>query len=338
MSSPAPAPPPPDVHLFQLLFGFVATKAVTAVAELRVADALANGPVYYTTLAQTVGADQRALHRTMRTLVALGVFAEPSPGTYALTPVSELLRSDVPGSMRVMAEMITSPSHWLPWGRFSDTVRTGQSGSMSAFGQDLFSWFQQVENKAQWDLFNAAMTGFSAMTAEAVTQSYDFTPFSRIVDIGGGRGTFLRAILHSAPKARGVLCDLPDVVAGADTLNGRIECVGGSFFEAVPTGGDCYTMKHIIHDWSDEHCQKLLANVARAMAPDARVLVCEIVMPDTPEPHPAKFMDLNMLAMTEGGCERTEQEFAALFASAGLKVVAVHPTSSPLGIVEAVKA
>lgn len=317
----------------------MATKAVTAVAELRVADALANGPLYYTALADAVGADQRALHRTMRTLVALGVFAEPSPGTYALSPVSELLRSDAPGSLRTMAEMMTSPSHWLPWGRFTDTVRTGESGPMHAFGTDIFSWFQQAANASQWDIFNAAMTGFSGMTSTAVASSYDFSRFERIVDIGGGHGTFLRALLHVAPEARGVLFDLPDVVAGVgDTLDGRIDCVGGSFFEGVPTGADCYTMKHIIHDWSDDHCRTLLTHVAQGMAPDGRVLVCETVMPDTAEPHPAKFMDLNMLAMTEGGCERTISEFAALLKSAGLKLVTVHPTPSPLGIVEAVKA
>ncbi len=341
MSQPqaAPGAPPPDVQLFQLLFGFIATKAITAVAELRIADALADGPLYYTALARTVGADEKALHRMMRTLTALNVFAEPNPGTYALTPVSQLLRSEVPGSLRSMAEMITSPSHWLPWGRFSDTVRTGQSGSLHAFGTDIFSWFQQPENKAQWDVFNAAMSGFSGMVAKAAAGSYNFAQFSRIVDIGGGQGAFLRTILGVAPNARGVLFDLPDVVSDVtDTLGGRIECVGGSFFEGVPAGADCYTMKHIIHDWSDEHCRTLLGHVARAMAPNARVLVCETVMPETPEPHPAKFMDLNMLAMTEGGCERTAAEFAALFASAGLKLVAVHPTPSPLGIVEAVKA
>lgn len=123
------------------MFGFMATRAVSAVAELSVANALEVGPLYYTDLAQAVGADQRALHRTMRLLVSMGVFAEPEPGTFALTPVSQLLRSEVPGSMRALAEMITAESHWRPWGQFTETLRSGRSGAQHAFGTDVFSWF-----------------------------------------------------------------------------------------------------------------------------------------------------------------------------------------------------
>jgi len=333
-----PQQPTPDQHLFQLMFGFMATRAVSAIAELRVADALAGGPLYYTDLAQKVGADQRALHRAMRLLVSLGVFAEPKPGTYALTPVSELLRSDVPGSLRALAEMITAESHWIPWGRFTDTLRTGESGMLHAFGATAFDWFQKAENAAQWEIFNEAMTSFSSVTGGAIAGSYDFSRFGTIADVGGGQGQLLRMVLAKAPKAKGILADLPQVVEGADTLGGRIEPQGGNFFEGVPAGADCYMMKHIIHDWSDEDSVKILSNIAAAMKPDSRVLVCEMVMPDRPEPHPAKFQDLNMLAMTEGGCERTEAEFAALFEKSGLKLAGVHHTPTPVAIVEAVKA
>lgn len=330
---------PPEAQLFQTLFGFMATRTLSAVAELNVADALRDGPRYYTDLAEAVGADQRSLHRAMRVLASTGVFAEPEPGRFALTPVSELLRSDVPGSMRDMAVMITAESHWLPWGRFTDTLRSGKSGTQHAFGTDVFSWFQRAENKDQWELFNAAMTSFSSITGGAVVESYDFTGFRRIVDIGGGQGLLLRTLLTNAPQATGVLFDLPSVVQGAtETLDGRIECVGGDFFQGVPSGGDCYTMKHILHDWSDEHCRTILRNVAEVMESSGRVLVFEMVMPETPEPHPAKFMDLNMLAMTEGGSERTEKEFAGLLESAGLKLQAVHLTKTPVSVVEAMKA
>ena len=321
----------------QALFGFMVTKSLSAVAALDVADALRDGPTYYTDLAGRVGADQRALRRVMRLLASAGIFAEPEPGTYALTPVSELLRSDVPTSMRDMAVMITSDSHWQPWGRLVETLRSGKSGPQHAFGVDVFTWFQQDENQHEWAIFNAAMTSFSKGTSHAVAESYDFSGFRRIVDIGGGHGWFLKTVLSNAPDATGVLFDLPDVVAGSADVGDRIESVGGSFFEAVPDGGDCYTMKHIIHDWGDDQCRVLLANVAKAMAPAGKVLVIEAVMPDSAEPHPAKFMDINMLAMTEGGCERTEKEFGALFASAGLELRAIHPTPSLVSVVEAVK-
>ena len=334
-----PGQVPPEGQLMQALFGFMVTKCVSSVAELGVADALKDGPLYYTDLASRLDADQRALHRVMRTLTAVGVFTESAPGTFGLNPVSELLRSDLPTSMRDMATMITSKSHWLPWGRLTDTLRSGRSGPQHAFGTDLFSWFQHGENAEQWEIFNAAMTSFSSSTSQAVAESYDFSPFRKIVDIGGGHGYFLGTLLDKAPDAQGVVFDLPKVVSGVEGLsNKRIEMVGGDFFEGVPDGGDCYVMKHIIHDWSDEHCTKLLGNIASAMQPDARVLVVETVMPEGPEPHPAKFMDVNMLAMTEGGCERSEKDFTALFASAGLKLNAIHATPSPVSVVEAMRA
>lgn len=331
--------PPPEAHLLQALFGFMVTRTLSAVAQLNVPDALSAGRLYYTEVAKAVGADQRSLHRAMRLLVSTGVFEEPESGTFGLNPVSQLLRSNAPGSMRDMAVLLTAESHWLPWGQLTETLRSGHSGAQHAFGTDVFSWFQRVENKAEWALFNAAMTSFSSVTSGTVAESYNFAQFTSIVDIGGGHGFLLRTLLAQAPDAKGVLFDLPGVVEGAsETLGGRIECVGGDFFKSVPGGGDCYTLKHIIHGWSDEHCHKLLANVVEAMDPTGKVLVFETVMPETKEPHPAKFLDLNMLAMTEGGCERSESEFAHLFESAGLKLLAIHPTKNPVSVVEGVKA
>ena len=184
---------PPESLFFQTLFGFMATRTLSAVAELNVADALSEGPRYYTDLAEAVGADERSLHRAMRMLASTGVFAEPEPGTFALTPVSDLLRSDVPGSMRDMAVMITAESHWLPWGRFTDTLRSGRSGTQHAFGTDAFSWFQRAENKEQWELFNAAMTSFSSITGGAVAESYDFGGFTLAGDMGSSYGPSLPA-------------------------------------------------------------------------------------------------------------------------------------------------
>lgn len=329
--------PPPDAQLLQTLFGFMVTRSVSAVAELGVADALKEGPVYLADLARTVGADKRSLYRVMRVLVSTGMFAEPEPGSYELTPVSELLRSDVPNSLRDLAVTLTSESHWLPWGQFTQTLISGESGPQHTFGTDIFSWFQRAENSGEWKLFNAAMTSFSSMTSTAVTESYDFSRYKRVVDIGGGHGFFLRAVLSKAPDATGVLFDLPGVHdgLGADELGRRIERVAGDFFQEVPAGGDCYTMKHIIHDWGDDQCRTLLGNIARVMDPAGRVLVIETVMPEGQEPHPAKFMDVNMLAMTEGGTERTEREFTTLFESAGLILEAIHPTQSPVSVIEA---
>lgn len=331
---------PPEGQLLQALFGFMVTKCLSAVAVHNVADELAGGPLYYVDLARRTGTDQRALHRVMRMLSGVGIFDEIEPGRYGLNETSQLLRTDVPGSMRDMAVMITSPSHWLPWGRMEDVLESGKSGPRHEFGVDIFTWFQQDENKEQWQIFNAAMTSFSSGIAHAVAESYDFRPFRQIVDIGGGHGYFLKAVLGKAPAAKGTLFDLPGVVEGADgaVLGDRIARESGDFFKAVPAGGDCYTMKHIIHDWSDDQCIVILENIGRVMEPTGKVLVMETVMPETPEAHPAKFMDVNMLAMTEGGCERTAKEYAELFRKAGLELNAIHPTPSPISVIEAVKA
>jgi len=320
----------------QALFGVMVTRSVSAVAELGVPDALRDGPLYYTDLATAVGADQRALHRVMRMLSGVGIFTEAKPGTYALTPVSELLRADAPGSMRDLAVMITARSHWLPWGRLADVLRTGESGPRLAFGTDVFTWFQAPENLGEWQIFNDAMTSFSMGTAHAVAEAVNFGRFRSIVDVGGGHGYLLDTVLATAPRATGTVFDLPGVAETAPPVD-RVTFVGGDFFQGVPAGGDCYLLKHIVHDWSDQQSVVLLSNIARALAPRGRVFVIETVMPDAPEAHPAKFMDVNMLAMTEGGCERTVREYAALFREAGLALVRVHPTRSPVSVVEAKK-
>ncbi len=328
---------PPAARLLQVMFGFMATKALSEVAALKIADHLVDGPLYYIDLAEKASVKYKPLHRVMRVLASIGVFAEPQPGKYANTEVSELLRSDVPGSMRDMAVMITSESHWLPWGKLGDVLRTGDSGPQHAFGTDIFTWFQQDVNRAEWETFNAAMTSFSDSISEPVVAAYDFSRFKKIVDIGGGHGLLLKKLLEKAPEAQGILFDLPGVVAGAKA-GGKIEKVGGDFFKEVPAGGDCYTLKFIIHDWGDDSSKTILLNIAKAMNSEGRVLLVEAVMPDSPEPHPAKFMDINMLAMTEGGCERTEKEYTELLAASGLKLEKIHPTQSPVCILEAVKA
>ncbi|KAA0212106.1 methyltransferase [bacterium] len=334
------AEPPPEVQLMGQLMGFMVSRAISAAAKLGVSDALARGPLYYIDLAKAVGAHQKTLHRMMRALTSAGVYAEPKPGVFALTPLSNLLRKDVPGSLRDMAVMITTPSHWLPWGRFDEAVVQGVSVAEKTLGADLFTYY--ARNIEEGQVFNAAMTSFTGMTGSAIAKAYDFKSFQRIVDVGGGHGLLLATVLKHAPAAQGVLFDLPQVVKGAGEhlapVKDRVEIVSGSFFDFAPEGGDAYLLKHIIHDWDDERCVKILSNIAGAMQPAGRVLVCEMMVPAEPGPHMSHLMDLNMLAMTPGGCERTERQFADLFKQAGLKLAGVMATQSPVNIIEAVKA
>ncbi|MCC6466411.1 MAG: hypothetical protein IT463_13815 [Planctomycetes bacterium] len=329
---------PPAGALMQMLTGYWLSKAVSTAARLGIADKLAKGPLYYVDLAAAVGAHTKTLHRLMRALASVGVFAEPAPGRFALTPLSQLLRGDVPGSLRDMAVMITTPSHWLPWGRLDESVVKGISVAEDVFGKPLWDYYRENPEEGAW--FNGAMSAFTAMTGEAVAAAYDLSGCEHIVDVGGGHGLLLATLLRAAPASRGVLFDLPQTVAGAgaffEEVSSRVDVVGGDFFKAVPAGGDCYVLKHILHDWADAQCAQILANLRRAMAPEGRVLVIETLVPETPGPHHAHLMDLNMLALTPGGCERTEREFAGLFARAGLRLREVVPTQSPVNVIVAV--
>lgn len=329
---------PPEAQLMQGLFGFMLTKGLGVAADLGIADALKGGPLYYSDLASVVGADQRALHRVMRMLAGSGVFTEPKPGTFANNAISDLLRADHPQSMVGLARMICGESHWQPWGKLEHTVRTGRSGAWHAFGEEIFTWFQKPENKGEWEVFNVAMTSMSLGRAPLIAAGYDFSRFHRIVDIGGGHGHLLKAVIARAPGAQGVLFDMPDVIVGAD-LPGNIRPEGGDFFQSVPGGGDCYMLKAIIHDWSDDHGHRILRNIADAMDPDGRVLLFETVMPEGPGPHPSHFADVNMLAMTDGGCERTPGEFRRLLESAGLRLQTITPLPDGwTSIIEATRA
>jgi len=330
----------PYERLMHVVFGYILTRCVTAIAELGVPDLLADGPQSIDRLAKEAGANRDFLNRVMRLLVAEGIIDEPSPGTFAQTSVSALLRRNHPETMRELAVMFTSQSHWKTIAQLPDAIRSGQSGVSHAFGMELWDWLQRPENKGEWDQLNTGMTSFSSGTSRAVAQSYDFSRYARIVDVGGGHGFLLRTVLSKAPSARGVLCDLPGVIAGAnrDELGDRIECVGADFFERVPEDGDCYMLKHIIHDWDDARCRKVLDNIARVMAPDGRVLIIDMVMPDERVSDLSYLLDITMLVQTIGGRERTKQEFDDLLASAGLKLEAIYPTPSPVSVMEASKA
>ena len=332
--------PPPPMQLMQMVMGFMLSKSISAAAKLGLADHLAGGPLYYTDLAAVAGLDQKALHRLMRALASVGVFAETSPGTYGLTPLSQLLRSDVPGSLRNMAVMVTTPSHWLPWGKLEDTIRADISVADSVLGSDIWGYFRENTEEAAW--FNGAMTSFSGMTAGAVLEAYDFSRARRIIDVGGGHGFLLSTLLAAAPQATGAVYDLPQVTQTAPSpdpaVADRIEFIGGDFFQFVPVGGDIYTLKHIIHDWPDDQCRTILRNIANSMNSDGKVLILDAVLPDECNPDPGFVMDLNMLAMTPGGCERTAHQFNELVQSSGLRVSRIIQTASPVCVIECVKA
>ena len=339
--SPTAQTQPPEAFLMQLAFGALMTQALYVAAKLGVADLLAEKSRPVAELAAATGTDERALYRVLRSLSGVGVFRETDPKVFAITPLAEPLRSDAPASVRNGMIFMGEGWHWNVWGELLHSVRTGKPAWGHVHGAEVFDYF--AVNPEQAEIFNRAMTDMSAATAPAVVEAYDFSGVATLADIAGGHGYLLAQVLKAHPGMRGILFDVPPVIAGAEAVleregvAGRVEKVAGDFFAAVPPGADAYLMKHIIHDWDDERAVRILANIRAAMPAAGRVLIVETVVPEGNEPHYAKLLDLEML-VSPGGLERTAAEYRALLAAAGLRLSRVVPTSSPYSIIEAVRA
>jgi hypothetical protein len=332
---------PLPLVMMQFLFGKQLTYSLSGVARLGVADHMDGSAKPVEEIAGKVGAHAPSLFRVMRMLASLGVFKEGPSRSFALTPVGELLKTDAPGSLRYMAMMFGEEFSTRAYEHIADCLRTGGDGVTEAYGKDI--WAVLAERPEQCETFQRAMTNSTAGAADAIVEAYDFSRIERLADVGGGHGLLLASILRRNPKLQGVLYDRPEAVAGVPQnqfagCEARIGIEAGSFFERLPDGCDAYMMKHIIHDWSDEHCRTILRLMRDKLPKDGRVLICEMVVGDEPGPTPAKMLDIEMLVMTVGGKERTAEEFAALFAASGLRLNRVVPTARPICVIEAVPA
>jgi len=312
---------------------------VYVAAKLGIADLLVSGPRTAADLAQATRTHAPSLYRLLRALASLGVFAEDSEGRFALTPLAECLRSDLPGSQNALAVM-SGEEHYKAWGELLYSVQTGKIAFDKLFGMPCFDFLSQ--NVEQAKVFDAAMVGVHGRETSAMTDAYDFSDIKVLADIGGGNGSLLMSVMKKHPSMRGMLYDLPGVVDRARPaieaagLAGRCDIVAGSFFESIPAGADAYLMRHIIHDWDDEKSLTILRNVHRAMSPTGRLLLVEGVIPPGNEPSFGKLLDLTMLTIP-GGKERTEPEYRALFQQAGFELVRIVPTAAEVSVIEAKK-
>lgn len=330
--TPAPA------AMMEMIIASWTSQAITVVAQLGVADALADGPLTIDELAAWVGADPDALRRLLRAVIGRGVFRHRRDGRYELNSLADTLRSDAPVSMTWAARFYGSREQRERWTRFEDSVRTGKTVVPALHGKESFDYF--AENSEHAELFNQTMTSISELTMATVVAGYDFSAYPTIVDVGGGRGPLLAAILAAAPASRGVLYDLPRVVASAPTVlrehnvADRVHITEGSFFDSVPGGGDAYVLKNIIHDWPDQKAVQILRNVRAAAGPRATVLLVEMVIPEHHRDFPGNWVDLEML-LNLAARERTEAEYGELLSQAGYRITRVVQTASPLSVVEA---
>ena len=337
MSQPLDQPPVP-AQILQIVTNFWSSRAVYVFARLGIPDLLKSGPKSAEELASETKMHAPSLYRVLRALSSIGFVSYTADGRFAQTPLSEILVTDAPGSLRWFTISELGQEHYPAWGNLMHSVKTGEIAFDNFFGADIWKYFEQNPEDAA--VFNNSMSGVTAATNDEILAVYDFSSFETVVDVGGGHGGLITSILNANPKLKGVLLDAPQVIDGtrpkieAAGLANRCETVAGDFFKSVPAGGDAYVMKWIIHDWDDKRAITILRNIRNQMQPNGKVIIVDCVVPENNDPDFSKFFDLNMMVMT-GGKERTEKEFAQLLSAAGFKLLRVIPTKVPTSIVEA---
>ncbi|MFI7676051.1 methyltransferase [Actinophytocola sp. NPDC049390] len=327
--------------LIEKIGGYMHAHALGLAAELKLADLIHSGVDTSAALAEATGTHEPSLRRLLRLLAAVGLTTEPSPGTFGLTEVGDLLRSDSPDSLYAFTRMFTHESHFSAWQGLAHAVRTGESAWDHVFGKNIYAYLADLP--ALSELFNVAMSQESRIAAGHIAAAYDFSGVRKVVDIGGGDGTLVSAILRANPGPSGVVFDSPagvaqaaDVLAAAG-LADRTEVVAGDFFSSVPDGGDLYIIKSVFQDWDDSPAKAILRTVRAHVPADATLLIVGSVLPETAAPgEPIPFYtDMNML-VNSGGRERTESHFRALLAEAGFAVESVAlKAAGPLSIIKA---
>ena len=332
--------PSPRDTLLQMTNVFQVSRAIYVAATLGIADLLEDGPKSADELAQTTQTHAPSLYRLLRALASVGVFAEEPDSRFRSTPPAEYLRTSAPRSLRAWAMLIGGEYAWRSWGDLLHSVRTGEPAFPRLYGTT--NWEYRQAHPEEVAGFNAAMSALTAGVVEAIVRSYDFSSgVGVLMDVGGGEGTLLAAILAAHPALRGVLFDQPHVLTGANELleragvADRCEVVSGSFFEAVPTGADAHLLKSVVHDWDDTATVKILRTCRAAIAETGRIFVIEPIIRAGNEHDPAKFSDLNMLVML-GGRERTAADFERLYAEAGFRLTDIIRTESSMTIIEGV--
>lgn len=330
---------PTHAQLIQMGMGYWVSRILYAAAKLSLADRLADGPRSAAEIASEINGHPPSLYRLMRTLAGLGVLTEDTSHRFALEPLGQALKTGAPGSARATILALAGDMWYQGWQHILYCIETGKTGMHKAFGIPQFEYFTQHPEDAAY--FNEAMIGWHGEEPTAVAAAYDFSIFNTVVDVGGGTGNLLTAVLLRHPRVRGVLAELPHVLGEAQKMIGsrglkdrcRVEPI--DFFKSVPPGGDAYVLSHVIHDWTDDECVAILGVCRKAIKTTGRILIVETVMPAGDTPDPIKLLDIAMLVMP-GGQERTQEEYGTLLSRAGFRLARVVPTPSPVSVVEGI--
>ena len=328
-------------QLMGVASGFQLSGCLYVAAKLNLADLMAAAPCPIEKLAADTNTQPDALYRVLRALISIGIFSESQPHTIGLSPAAELLRSDVPGSMRGLVLWAAHPFLMRVSSDLMYSVTTGKPAIEHLYGKPAFECFASMP-EVSYD-FHEGMSAISAELAPAVLDAYDFSGIGTLMDVAGGHGYFICEALKRYPQMKGILLDQPGVVEGAKCtlcdmrLEDRCQPIAGNFFDHVPAGADAYFMQHIIHDWDDEFALRILGNVRQALAGrrNGRLVVVDVVLPEDTRPHPGKLLDLLML-MFPGGRERTEVEWRRLLDKADFGITRIISTKLADSVIEAV--
>jgi SAM-dependent methyltransferase len=324
-------------QLSQMIRGYWASQIIGTLARLEIADHLAHGPLKSDILAEGIGCEPDATFRLLRASVHVGLVSMLPDGRFGLTPLGELLRSNVPGSLHDSAIALTAPGHWLPWGRLTEAVRRGERQAVAALGHELFDYY--AANPREGGAFTGAMANHSDAIAKELAHLLDTSAVSHVVDIGGASGSIVGALLEANPVLRGTIFERADVVPRAEAalaergLSLRCRVIEGDFFKSVPEA-DLYILKSIVHDWDDPQSVKILRNCARALRPNGRLVLIERVAPEHGDPGVAALTDLNMLVLLPGR-ERTASQYAELLRASGLKLDRIFGVAPSMQVIEA---
>jgi hypothetical protein len=329
---------PPAIQMFNLLNGFMRSQAIHVAAKLGLADLLKDGARDVDKIAKLTKVNADALYRLLRALSSIGIFVEKKAKIFELTPMAETLRSDLPISLRPYALLVGDSTWWHSWGDLLYSVKTTKPAFDHLFNMNYDRYLERNSELAQ--TFQECMNSISQVHNPAIVNSYDFSEFRKVVDIGGGHGELLATIKTAYPNIEGILFEQSHIIMGIKYNSKKVapsfQAIGGDFFTEVPAGGDLYILKQIIHDWNDEAARKILKNCRSAISPDGRILVIESVLEQGTSQHTEKFFDLHMLVTSNGGRERTKLEYQALFKTAGFKLNRLIKTASSYSIIEGV--
>mgnify|MGYP000165096463 CR=1 FL=1 len=326
---------PPDAQMMQFILGKWISRPVHTAAELRIADLLIEGPQHVNTLAERTGTKPELLCRLLRALASVGIFRETEDGIFEQTPLSESLQE---GRLRSAAMMFHATWHDAAWAQLTETLRSGTPGFELAHRANAFDWFAAHPDDAK--LFNQTNAMQSLRVQSALLDQVDFSRFEHVIDAGGGLGDLLIRILRRYPSLHGTVAEredlLPEIKANIarHDLSDRMDAVACDILTAVPPGGDAIMLSHILHDWSDDDCLRILRSCRTALAEQGILMIAEAVIPPGNDFSPAKLLDLEVLVMG-GGKERSEQEFRRLLAQGGFRDIAITSISPELAVIEA---